>query len=286
MSSRYMYLDVNRLKVTLRLALNRLKLIREKTRTQSRVLRREVAKDLENDREGSARVKVEKIIREDYYFEALEMLENYCDLLIARIDLIDSKPECDKSIRTIVVSVIYSSTRAGVKELDTVRDLLAIKYGREFITDALEDRSGEVDQKLKSKLDISPPDESFVTSYLTEIARGYRVNWRNALDRDDDEDDNGSGSGSGGEKEPVKAREASPMRSPVKAEGTKLASSDLLDKLPSTPPSKKLSNKVALAQDGLEAETSPVPKKGSQKNDDDTPSLEELLGRFEALKRR
>ena len=37
------------------------------------------------------RVKVEHIIREDYLVEAMEMLELYCDLLLARFGLIETQ---------------------------------------------------------------------------------------------------------------------------------------------------------------------------------------------------
>lgn len=37
-----------------------------------------------------ARIRVEHIIREDYLVEAMEILELYCDLLLARFGLIQS----------------------------------------------------------------------------------------------------------------------------------------------------------------------------------------------------
>ena len=40
-------------------------------------------------KEDRARIKVEHIIREDYLVEAYEILEMYCDLLLARFGLIE-----------------------------------------------------------------------------------------------------------------------------------------------------------------------------------------------------
>jgi hypothetical protein len=42
------------------------------------------------DKYDRARIKVEHIIREDYLVEAMEIVEMYCDLLLARFGLLES----------------------------------------------------------------------------------------------------------------------------------------------------------------------------------------------------
>ncbi len=42
------------------------------------------------DKVDRARIKVEHIIREDYSVEGMEIVEMYCDLLLARFGLIQS----------------------------------------------------------------------------------------------------------------------------------------------------------------------------------------------------
>jgi vacuolar protein sorting-associated protein IST1 len=51
--------------------------------------RREIATLLEKGKVQSARIRVEHIIRDDLLQEALESLELYCDLILARFGLLD-----------------------------------------------------------------------------------------------------------------------------------------------------------------------------------------------------
>ncbi len=91
-----------KLKTNLRLAVNRLKLIEKKKTELALKSRAEIAQFITgflssprgNDiaradrKEDRARIRVEHIIREDFLVEAYELLEMYCDLLIARFGLI------------------------------------------------------------------------------------------------------------------------------------------------------------------------------------------------------
>lgn len=52
--------------------------------------RKEIADYLASGKDERARIRVEHIIREDYMVEAMEILELYCDLLLARLGLIQS----------------------------------------------------------------------------------------------------------------------------------------------------------------------------------------------------
>nr|XP_035924542.1 IST1 homolog isoform X2 [Halichoerus grypus] len=49
-----------------------------------------IADCLTAGKDERARIRVEHIIREDYLVEAMEMLELYCDLLLARFSLIQA----------------------------------------------------------------------------------------------------------------------------------------------------------------------------------------------------
>lgn len=79
----------NRLKVQLKLSINRLKMLQAKKASLNQHLRREIATLLDKGKVESARIRVEHIIREDLLMEAMEMLELYCDLLLARFGLIE-----------------------------------------------------------------------------------------------------------------------------------------------------------------------------------------------------
>jgi len=79
-----------KLTTNLRLTINRLKLLEKKKTEMAVKARREIADYLIAGKEDRARIRVEHIIREDYLVEAMELVEMYCDLLLARMGLIQS----------------------------------------------------------------------------------------------------------------------------------------------------------------------------------------------------
>lgn len=156
--------------------------------------RRAMAQLLEVGKIDSARIRVENIIRSDITTELHEILELYCELILARAGLLEGK-ECDPGLEEAIKSVIYAAPKIEIKELQTVRQLLAEKYGKVFVLDAMENRDGKVNEKVVKKLSVSPPKEELVQGYLEEIAKAYGVNWPkkslgeappNFLDDDDD----------------------------------------------------------------------------------------------------
>ena len=72
----------------MRLAINRLKLLEKKKTELAQKARREIADFIATGKTERAKIRVEYIIREDYMVEAMELLEMYCDLLLARFGLI------------------------------------------------------------------------------------------------------------------------------------------------------------------------------------------------------
>jgi vacuolar protein sorting-associated protein IST1 len=77
-----------KLKTNLRLAVNRLKLLQKKKTELAQKARKEIADYLVAKKYERAKIRVEYIIREDYLVEAMEIVEMYCDLLLARFGLI------------------------------------------------------------------------------------------------------------------------------------------------------------------------------------------------------
>lgn len=162
-----------------------------------------MAQLLEQGKEESARIRVENIIRSDMNTELLEILELYCELLIARVGLLEAK-ECDSGLEEAVKSIIYAAPKIdGVKELSLVRSLLAEKYGKEFTLQALENSDGKVAKRVTDRLKVEPPPEELKEAYLSTIAEAYNVDWppgskakrevEEAADGEDDDDDNPSG---------------------------------------------------------------------------------------------
>ncbi|KAF9940876.1 hypothetical protein BGZ67_006538 [Mortierella alpina] len=172
-----------RAKVQLKLSVNRLQLLQNKKNMLAQQHRKEIARLLEIGKEESARIRVEHIIREDFSNEALEIIELYCELLLARFGLLEqlkygsSLVNCDPAITEAVNTIIYAAPRSEVKELLLVRDQLAAKFGREFVTNAMENKDESVNPRIIQKLKVQTPDPYLVNRYLEEIARAFKVSW-------------------------------------------------------------------------------------------------------------
>jgi vacuolar protein sorting-associated protein IST1 len=71
------------------MSVNRLRLMQQKQTALAKQSRRELAHLLEQGKEESARIRVENIIRDDLFVEMLEIIELYCELLLARFGLLE-----------------------------------------------------------------------------------------------------------------------------------------------------------------------------------------------------
>ncbi|KAI9295162.1 DUF292-domain-containing protein [Neoconidiobolus thromboides FSU 785] len=165
-----------RLKIHLKLSINRVKLLRAKKENLSLKLRKEISLLLADDKLESAKIRVENIIREDNYCEALEVLELFCELLLARFSLLELNGDLDPSLIEGVQSLIYCSARCGeIKELVMIRDQFAMKYGKEYVVKAMQDQDHLVNSNIIKKLDVTPPGEELIEKYLEEIGIRYNV---------------------------------------------------------------------------------------------------------------
>ncbi|KAH0335463.1 DUF292-domain-containing protein, partial [Aureobasidium melanogenum] len=199
---------VNKLKVQLKLSISRLRMVQQKDTAIAKQQRRAMAQLLEQGKDESARIRVENIIRSDLTTELLEILELYCELLLARAGLLEAK-ECDAGLEEAVKSIIYAAPRTDVKELHNVRALLAEKFGKEFVLDATENKDDKVAKRVLDRLRVEPPKPELVEAYLSTIADAYNIDWPKgrlaareaAANQGDDEDDDDNPSG--GQKVPA-----------------------------------------------------------------------------------
>ncbi|XP_003724278.2 IST1 homolog isoform X1 [Strongylocentrotus purpuratus] len=166
-----------KLKTNLKLTINRLKLLEKKKTEQAQKARREVADYLSNGKDDRARIRVEHIIREDYLVEAMELVELYCDLLLARFGLIKTMKTVDEGLQESIASVIWVAPRMStdVLELKVIAEQFRGKYGKEFFEICVADRENWVNLRLKHKLSVKAPAASLVENYLIEIARSHNV---------------------------------------------------------------------------------------------------------------
>lgn len=239
-----------------------------------------MAQLLEQGKEQSARIRVENIIREDINVELLEILELYCELLLARIGLLDQR-ECDPGLEEAVKTVIYTAPRTEIKELQQVREALIHKFSKEFAKDAIENESNIVPEKVMKRLSSAPPSKELVSLYLKEIARAYSVPFSELSDdesHDDIEDDNDDNP-SGGEKE--KERRLSNLPNPEEAPKSPISVMAPNPTTDNPSPSVKLDSNTSAK---VNSEISKA-KQSNSKAKQDEQELDALRKRFEALRK-
>ncbi|KAI0478509.1 DUF292-domain-containing protein [Xylariaceae sp. FL0804] len=167
---------ITRLKVQLKLSIARLRMVQQRDEAMGKAQRRAMAQLIEVGKIDSAKIRTENIIRSDITTELHEILELYCELLLARAGLLES-PTCDPGLEEAVKSVIYAAPKTEIKELQQVRLLFAEKFGKEFVVRATENSDGMVSEKVVKKLSVTPPKPELVLGYLEEICRAYGVDW-------------------------------------------------------------------------------------------------------------
>ncbi|KAI1463114.1 DUF292-domain-containing protein [Daldinia caldariorum] len=287
-----------KLKVQLKLSIARLRMVQQRDEAMGKTQRRAMAQLLEVGKIDSAKIRVENIIRSDITTELHEILELYCELLLARAGLLEGSV-CDPGLEEAVKSIIYAAPKTEIKELQQVRILLAEKYGKEFVLSAMENSDKKVSEKVIKKLSVTPPREELVQGYLEEIARAYGVNWpRRAKDLGDppefvDDDTNDNPSGGQAQKSSEAAlptddksaqeREALSRETPPRTLG-------LDSPVHINPPSPSSDNprpRITLNSVELKPSQKMVDAGMSKSNDSkkDRTSVDELTARFAALKR-
>lgn len=285
----------NKFKVQLKLAIARLRMTQQKDEQLGKTQRRAMAQLLEAGKIDSATIRVENIIRSDIITELHELLELYCELLLARAGLFEGAT-CDPGLEEAVKSIIYAAPKTEIKELGVVRNLLVEKFGKEFALEAVENSDGKVSEKVVKKLSVEPPRPELVQGYLEEIAKAYNVDWPKRKTppppefEDEDEDDKPSG----GEKErlpeePQTAEqktggEQKPVGTPAKLKGP-------TSPLTVTPPRMTTENvHPKVTHNSVELKPSKKMEAAANKNkkepDGSVPDLGDLEARFAALKKR
>ncbi|KAM1062053.1 hypothetical protein ACFX14_026333 [Malus domestica] len=166
-------------KTSLKLAVSRIKLLKNKKDAQVKQIRRELAQLLETGQDRTARIRVEHVVREEKTKAAFELIEIYCELIAARLPMIESQKNCPIDLKEAITSVVFASPRcADIPELMDVRKHFTAKYGKEFISNAVELRPDcGVSRMLVEKLSAKSPDGPAKMKILAAIAEEHNVKW-------------------------------------------------------------------------------------------------------------
>ncbi|KAJ8440264.1 hypothetical protein Cgig2_001599 [Carnegiea gigantea] len=166
-------------KTCLNLAISRIKLLQNRRDVQLKQMRKEITQFLQTGQEAIARIRVEHVIREENIWAAYEILEMFCEFVLARVPILESQRECPPELREAVASIIFAAPRCSdLPDLLQVKNLFTAKYGKEFVSAVSELRPDtSVNRTIIEKLTVSAPSPEVKLKLLKEIAQEYNVNW-------------------------------------------------------------------------------------------------------------
>jgi len=134
---------------------------------------------LQTGQESIARIRVEHIIREQNILAAYEIVELFCEFVLARVPIVEVQKECPLELREAIASIIFASgICSDLPELMHLRNLFTTKYGKEFVAAAMELRPDSgVNRTIIEKLSVKAPSGESKLKVLKAIAQEYNVEW-------------------------------------------------------------------------------------------------------------
>lgn len=142
-------------------------------------MRKEMVQYLQTGQESIARIRVEHIIREQNILAAYEIVELFCEFVLARVPIVEVQKECPLELREAIASIIFASGRCSdLPELMHLRNLFTTKYGKEFVAGAMELRpDSSVNRTIIEKLSVKAPSGDSKLKVLKAIAQEYNIEW-------------------------------------------------------------------------------------------------------------
>uniref|UniRef100_A0A6N2ML02 Glycoside hydrolase family 19 catalytic domain-containing protein n=1 Tax=Salix viminalis TaxID=40686 RepID=A0A6N2ML02_SALVM len=159
-------------KTAAKMAVARIKLLRNKREAVMRQMRRDIALLLRSGQDATARIRVEHVIREQNVFAANEFIELFCELVVSRLSIIAKRRECPADLKEGIASLIFASPRCSeIPELVALRKIFEKKYGKDFVSAATDLRPNSgVNRLLIDKLSVRPPSGEVKLKVMKEIA--------------------------------------------------------------------------------------------------------------------
>lgn len=178
-----MAFDSKTFKMKLKLAKTRSEIQQGKAQNSQLKTRQAVIEELQNNKNPTAYIRMEQLLRDTSVTEAYDMINVYIDLCVLRVGMIESCRDfstLSSDMREAIASLAFASTRLTIPELRVAVDLLRSHFGPQVI-DPLSACSGPdaalVNSLMARKLDGTAPDGYEILEGLTEIARREDLAW-------------------------------------------------------------------------------------------------------------
>ncbi|KAF8095538.1 hypothetical protein N665_0330s0020 [Sinapis alba] len=166
-------------KTAAKMAVARIKLLRNKRQVVVKQMRRDIALLLQSGQDATARIRVEHVIREQNILAANEIIELFCELIVSRLTIITKQRECPVDLKEGIASLIFAAPRSSeIPELGDLTDIFEKKYGRDFVSAATELRpTCGVNRMLVDRLSVMRPYGEVKLKVMKEIAKEFQVDW-------------------------------------------------------------------------------------------------------------
>ncbi|KAI4331366.1 hypothetical protein MLD38_029557 [Melastoma candidum] len=171
--------DSSKCKTAAKMTVARIKLLRNKRQAVVKQMRRDIALLLQSGQDGTARIRVEHVMREQNILAANEFIELFCELIVSRLQIISKLRDCPPDLKEGIASLIFAAPRCSeIPELGVIKDVFTKKYGKDFASAAVELRpSCGVNRMLIDKLSVRTPTGEMKLKILKEIAKEHQIDW-------------------------------------------------------------------------------------------------------------
>ncbi|XP_059644951.1 uncharacterized protein LOC132286605 [Cornus florida] len=135
-------LKTSKFKPLAKLAISRVAILKNQRHVRYSQAQSDVIQLLNLGHQERALHRVEYVIKEQNMLDVFVMIENYCHLLIERVELIQNNRECPDELKEAISSLIFAASRCGeFPELQQIREISTSRFGKEFTAQAVELRN-------------------------------------------------------------------------------------------------------------------------------------------------
>ncbi|CAN1244703.1 IST1-like protein [Linum perenne] len=153
------------------LAVSRLAIFKNQRQAKLNHARSDVLQLLRLGHRDRALLRAEHVIKEQNMLEVYLMMEDYCNLLVERVHLLEQERVCPDELKEAISSLLFASSRCGdFPELQEMRLIFTSRYGKDFAASAIELRNNcGVNRRMMLKMSTRQPDLEARTNVLREI---------------------------------------------------------------------------------------------------------------------
>ncbi|VFQ78081.1 unnamed protein product [Cuscuta campestris] len=166
-----------KLKATTSLAISRVAVLKNQRHARSSIARSDLLQLLTLGQHQRALLRVKQVMKEENMLDVLAMVQGFCYLLMERVALLEHQKDCPEETKEAISSLIFAATRCGdFPELVELRSLFSAKYGKEFVSLAVDLRNNcGVNPKVIQKLSTRTPSYEERLMILKEIAAEHNI---------------------------------------------------------------------------------------------------------------